>query len=90
MKSAGIWRIFMGNAMDREALIAELQRLEKYGFYVIEEAYELANRMDLTALSGMPLPTAALEVSQKAIELKFKQQSPALAGTNKTLEQHPY
>ncbi len=29
----------MGIAMDREDLIAELQRLEKYGFYVIEEAY---------------------------------------------------
>ena len=30
----------MDIAMDREELIAELQRLEKYGFYVIEEAYE--------------------------------------------------
>jgi len=31
-----------------------------------------------------------LVVSQKAIEIKFDQQSPALAGTSKTLEQRPY
>jgi hypothetical protein len=77
-------------AMDRQTLIAELQRLEKYGFYVIEEAYELATHMDLTPLSDMPISTAALVVSQKAIEIKFDQQSPALAGTSKTLEQRPY
>ena len=65
--------------MDREALIAELQRLEKYGFYVIEEAYELAHHMDLTSLSDMPVSTAALVVSQKAIEIKFDRRSPALS-----------
>jgi hypothetical protein len=54
----------MGIAIDREDLIAELQRLEKYGFYVIEEAYELVARMDLTVISDMPVSTAALVVSQ--------------------------
>ena len=66
-------------AMDREALIAELQRLEKYGFYVIEEAYELAHHMDLTSLSDMPVSTAALVVSQKAIEIKFDRRFTALS-----------
>ena len=68
----------MGIAMDREELIAELHRLEKYGFYVIEEAYDLADRMDLTSISDMPISTAALVVSQKAIEIKFAQRSPVL------------
>jgi len=69
----------MGIVMDREELIAELQRLEKYGFYVIEEAYELASCIDLTVISDMPVSTAALVVSQKAIEMKFDQPSPTLA-----------
>lgn len=69
----------MGVAMDREDLIAELRRLEKYGFYVIDEAYELAARIDLTLISDMPVSTAALVVSQKAIEIKFDQPSPTHA-----------
>jgi hypothetical protein len=77
----------MDIAMDREELIAELQRLEKYGFYVIEEAYELADRMDLTALSDMSLSTAALVVSQKAIEMKFDHRSPVFAVATKAPEQ---
>jgi hypothetical protein len=77
-------------AMDRQTLIAELQRLEKYGFYVIEEAYELATHMDLTALSDMPISTAALVVSQKAIEIKFGQRSPVLVGSCTTQEQRQY
>jgi hypothetical protein len=80
----------MGIAMDREELIIELQRLEKYGFYVIKEAYELAGGMDLSALSDMPVSTAALVVSQKAIEMKFDQRSPVLSGVSKTLEQRQY
>jgi hypothetical protein len=71
----------MDITMDRQELIAELQRLEKYGFYVIEEAYELAARMDLTLVSDMPVSTAALAVSQKAIEIKFDQRSPVLVGS---------
>ena len=71
----------MDITMDRQELIAELQRLEKYGFYVIEEAYELAARMDLTLVSDMPVSTAALVVSQKAIEIKFDQLSPVLVGS---------
>jgi len=71
-------------------LIAELQRLEKYGFYVIEEAYELAARMDLTLVSDMPVSTAALVVSQKAIEIKFDQRSPVLVGSCKTQEQRQH
>jgi len=80
----------MGIAIDREDLIAELQRLEKYGFYVIEEAYELAARMDLTVISDMPVSTAALVVSQKVIEIKFDQRSPVLVGSCKTQEQRQY
>ncbi len=70
-------------AMDREELIAELHRLEKYGFYVIEEAYDLAYSMDLTSISDMPVSAAALVVSQQAIEIKFDRRSPALAGASK-------
>ncbi len=80
----------MDIAMDRGALIAELQRLEKYGFYVIEEAYELAGGMDLSALSDMPVSTAALVVSQKAIEMKFDRRSPVMAGASNTPEQRQY
>jgi hypothetical protein len=69
----------MGIAIDREDLIAELQRLEKYGFYVIEEAYELAACMDLTVISDMPVSTVALVVSKKAIEMKFDQPLPTPA-----------
>jgi hypothetical protein len=90
MKLVGFWSLFMGIAMDREDLIAELQRLEKYGFYVIEEAYELAARMDLTLVSDMPVSTAALVVSQKAIEIKFDQRSPVLTGASNTPEQRQY
>ena len=57
--------------MDREELIAELQRLQKYGYYVIDEAYELAAQIDLLEIALMPLSTAALVISQKAIEIKF-------------------
>ena len=57
--------------MDREELIAELQRLEKYGYYIVDEAYELAAQIDLLDIALMPLSTAARVVSQKAIELKF-------------------
>jgi hypothetical protein len=57
--------------MDREELIAELQRLEKYGYYIVDEAYELVAQIDLLDIALMPLSTAALVVSQKAIELKF-------------------
>ena len=85
MKSAGMGGLAMKIAMDREELIAELHRLEKYGFYVIQEAYELAACMDLTSLSSLPLSTAALVVSQKAIEIKFDQRSPTLAGASKSL-----
>ena len=80
----------MNIAMYRQELIAELQRLEKYGFYVIEEAYELAGRMDLSALSDLPVSTAALVVSQKAIEIKFDQRSPVFIGSCKTQEQRQY
>jgi len=76
----------MENAIDRDAVIVELRRLEKYGFYVIEEAYELAARMDLTSISHMPVSTAALVVSQKAIEMKFDQRSPVLVGSSKAPE----
>jgi len=86
MKSAGIGGLGMEMAMDREELIAELHRLEKYGFYVIQEAYELDACMDLISLSSLPLSTAALVVSQKAIEMKFDQRSPALAGVSKSLD----
>jgi hypothetical protein len=71
----------MDITMDRQELIAELQRLENYCFYVIEEAYELAARMDLTLVSDMPVSTAALVFSQKPIEIKFDQRSPVLVGS---------
>ena len=76
--------------MDREELIAELRRLEKYGFYVIQEAFELASRMDLTEISAMPLSTAALVISQRAIELKFNQRSHSPSGEAKTKESYPH
>ena len=70
----------MGVAIDREDLIAELQRLEKYGFYVIEEAYELAARMDLTVISDMPGSRAAVGVSKKANEVKCEKRATEIVG----------
>jgi hypothetical protein len=46
--------------------------------------------MDLTVISDMPVSTAALVVSQKAIEIKFDQRSPVLVGSCKTQEQRQY
>lgn len=73
--------------MDREELIAELQRLEKYGFYIIEEAYQLAETVDLSELTFKPVSAAALLISQKAVEMKFDQKPLALIGATKPLEQ---
>ncbi len=75
--------------MDREELIAELQRLEKYGYYVIDEAYELAAQIDLLEISLMPLTTAALVISQKAIELKFDRRVSFPSGVGKNFSAAP-
>ncbi len=53
--------------MERDELISELRRLEKYGFYVIPEAIELAQQIDLAPLSSLPVSAAALAVSQQAV-----------------------
>jgi len=54
--------------MQREQLINELRRLEKYGFYVIPEAIILAEHIDMAPLSALPLSAAALALSQRALE----------------------
>ncbi len=53
--------------MQRDDLINELRRLEKYGFYVIPEAIALAEQIDLAPLSSLPVSAAALAVSQQAV-----------------------
>lgn len=54
--------------MQRDELINELRRLEKFGFYVIPEAIVLASHIDLEYLSALPLSAAALAISQRALE----------------------
>lgn len=60
--------------MQRDDLINELRRLEKYGFYVIPEAIRLAELIDLEPLANLPLSAAALAVSQRALQETYGHQ----------------
>ena len=52
--------------MTRESLIIELQRLKLYGYFVPEEAFQLAIEIDLTSVKDMQLNAAAIYITQLA------------------------
>lgn len=52
--------------MTRESLLLELQRLKMYGYFVPEEALQLANEIDLTSVQNMEITAAAMLVAQLA------------------------
>ncbi len=57
------------NALDeqalRSALLSELSRMKKIGFLVVEEAFEIAQLLDLTACGNLPLTAMAFIASER-------------------------
>lgn len=49
----------------RSALLAELSRMRKLGFLVVEDAFEVAQTLDLTACGTLPLTALAFIASER-------------------------
>lgn len=49
----------------RSALLSELSRMKKFGFLVVEEAFEVAQSLDLTACGNLPLTAMAFIASER-------------------------
>lgn len=49
----------------RSALLAELSRMKKAGFLVVEEAFEIAQTLDLGACGNLPLTAMAFIASER-------------------------
>lgn len=50
---------------NRSALLAELSRMKKLGFLVVEEAFDVAQVLDLDACGNMPLTAVAFIASER-------------------------
>lgn len=49
----------------RSVLMAELARLRKIGFLVVDEAFEVAQDLDLATCAGMPMTMMAIIASER-------------------------
>ncbi len=49
----------------RSRLLAELARLKKIGFLVVDEAFEVAQDLDLAACANMPMTMMAILASER-------------------------
>lgn len=58
----------------RAALLTELSRMKKLGFLVVDEAFEVAQSLDLSACGGLPLTAVAFIASERGYaEFKSRQ-----------------
>lgn len=55
----------------RAALLAELARMKKLGFLVVDEAFEVAQTADLDACGNLPLTAVAFIVNERGFA-RFK------------------
>ena len=55
----------------RTALQSELTRLKKLGFFVVEEAFEVAQTLDLAECGNLSLTDIASTASERGVE-QFK------------------
>jgi hypothetical protein len=55
----------------RSALQSELSRMKKLGFFVVEEAFDVAQTLDLAECSNLPLTDIASIASKRGFE-QFK------------------
>lgn len=49
----------------RSALIDELSRMKRLGFLVVEEAFDVAETLDLSACANLPLTAVAFIASER-------------------------
>lgn len=54
-----------GDDAIRSALLSELARMKKLGFLVVEEAFEVAQTLDLDACGNLPLTAVAFIASER-------------------------
>lgn len=53
------------DAVLRSALLAELARMKKLGFLVVDEAFDVAQTADLEACGNLPLTAVAFIVNER-------------------------
>jgi hypothetical protein len=49
----------------REALIAELAKMKRLGFFVVDEAFDVAASMNACEIAGLSVSAAALIVKER-------------------------